>query len=144
MHDLENSGSVDYVVVEFPRQHVTGELAPALMDLVDRRIIHVMDVMWVAKAEDGSFEALRIDDVDPELIGGLATLAGASSGLLGEEDAAELAGIMTPGTGALLLVYENLWSLPFAVAAREAGGQLISTGHIPIQGIVAALDALEA
>lgn len=144
MNDLEHTGAIDYVTVEFPRQNVTGELIPSLLDLVDRRIIRILDVMLVTKADDGSHHVIRPEDVDPAVAGQLAELDGASSGLLGDDDAMEIAGIMQPGTGSLTIVYENLWSLPFATAAREAGGQLISYGHIPIPAIVAALDALES
>jgi hypothetical protein len=144
MNDLEHTGAIDYVTVEFPRQHVTGELIPSLIDLVDRRIIRILDALIVVKHDDGSHEVLRPDDVDPAIAEDVAELTGASSGLLGVDDANEIAAIMQTGTGSLTIVYENLWSLPFATAAREAGGQLISSGHIPTQAIVAALDTLEA
>ena len=65
-------------------------------------------------------------------------------GLLSDDDAAAAAALLPPDSIGLLVVYENLWSLPFAIAAREAGGQLVAQGHIPTQAIVAALDALES
>jgi hypothetical protein len=143
MNDLEHTGAIDFVVVEFPRQTVTGELIPSLLDLVDRRIIRILDILIVTKDDDGRHAVLQPDDVDPAIAIDLAALTGASSGLLDHDDADEIAAIMEPGTGSLTIVYENLWSLPFATAAREAGGLLISNGHIPTQAIVAALDALE-
>jgi len=144
MTDFEDTGAIDYLVIEFDRRKVTGELIPSLLDLVDRRLIRLVDVLIVRTGPDGSFETLTPDQLDPSEVGELGVLAGASSGLLTDDDAAEIAGIMRPEAGALVLVYENLWSLPFAKAAREAGGQLIATGHIPTQAIVAALDALDA
>ena len=141
---LEDTGAIDYVVIELPGQAVTGEVIPSLLDLVDRGLIRVADVLLVVTAADGSHTTLTPDDLDPAEVGDLGALAGASSGLLDEDDATAVAGIMRPDARALVLVYENLWSLPFAQSARRAGGQLIATGHIPTQAIVAALDALEA
>ena len=110
-------GAIDYVVVEFGRRQVTGELIPDLLDLVDRRLIRIMDVSIVLTAGDGSFETLTPDDLDPAEVGDLGALVGASTGLLSNEDAEEIAGIMQPNAGSLVLMYENLWSLPFARAA---------------------------
>lgn len=141
---LDETGAIDYVVIELPGQAVTGELIPSLLDLVDRQLIRIADVLLVVTAADGSHTALTPDDLDPAEVGDLGALAGASSGLLGEDDAAAVAAIMQPDARALVLVYENLWSLPFAQSARRAGGQLIANGHIPTQAIIAALDALEA
>ena len=141
---LDETGAIDYVVIELPGQAVTGEVIPSLLDMVDRGLIRVTDVLLVVTAADGSHTALTPDDLDPAEVGDLGALAGASSGLLGADDAAAVAAIMQPDARALVLVYENLWSLPFAQSARRAGGQLIANGHIPTQAIVAALDALEA
>lgn len=141
MSDLEDVGAVDFIVVEFPRREMTGELIPGLLDLVDRRLIRVMDVVIVLTSDDGSFETLTPDDLDPAEVGELGSLAGAASGLLNHEDAAEIAALMQPSSGALVLVWENLWSLPFGVAIRKAGGRLLSQGHIPTQALVAALEA---
>ena len=143
MTDFDETGTIDHLVIEFDRHHVTGELVPSLLDLVDRRVIRIMDVLIVLTSADGSYETLTPDELDRDEVGELGSLAGASSGLLGDEDAAAIAEIMHPGTGALVLVYENLWSLPFARAAREAGGRLIASGRIPTQAIVAALDVLD-
>ena len=142
--EFDETGAIDYVVVEFGRRELTGELVPDLIDLVDRGLIRIMDVIVVLTSDDGSFEALATDDLDPQEVGDLGSLAGASSGLFHAEDAAAIATIMEPNSRSLVLMYENLWSLPFARAARRAGGQLIATGHIPTQAVIAALDELEA
>ncbi len=144
MSDYDNTGAIDYFVIEFDRREVTGALIPSLLDLVDRRLIRIMDVLIVLSSADGNYETLTPDDLDPEQVGDLGALVGASSGLLTDEDVASIAGIMQPDAGSLIIVYENLWSLPFARAARQAGGQLIATGHIPTQAIIAVLDELEA
>lgn len=140
---LDDMGAIDYFVVELPGQEVTGELVPSLLDLVDGGLIRVMDALLVVTGADGSYTAMTPDDLDPAEVGDLGPLAGAASGLLGEDDAAAVAEVMQPDARALVLVYENLWSLPFARAARRAGGQLLGVGHIPTQAILASLDELE-
>lgn len=144
MNDLENTGAIDYVVVELPRQHVTGDLIPSLLDLVDRELIRILDVLIVTASDDGSHQVLEPGDIDSSFADEIEQLAGASSGLLGEEDAAAIADVMQHGHGAMAIVYENLWSLPFAQAARAAGGQVISIGHIPTQALLSVLDSLES
>ena len=143
-NELDEMGAIDYFVVELPGQAVTGELIPSLLDLVDRGVIRVLDVLLVVTDDAGAYTTLIPDDLDPAEFGDLGALAGASSGLLGEDDSMAVAGVMQPNARALVLVYENLWSLPFARSARRAGGQLIANGHIPTQAVIAALDAIEA
>lgn len=136
-------GPVDYVVVEWPGQQPTGEAAPLLLDLVDRGLIRILDLAFIAKGEDGSVAGLEISDLG-ENVKELRVFEGASSGLLSDEDIAEAGAALDPGTSAALLVYENSWAAPFAAAVRRSGGQLVANGRIPIQAIVAALDAAEA
>ena len=144
MSELADTGAIDWLLVEARGKEINGEWVPPLLDLVDRRLIRILDVLVLVKRTDDDFDALTTSELDPAQVGDLGELAGASSGLLSDEDAAAAAATLAPGSLGLLIVYENLWSLPFAVAARKAGGQLIGQGHIPIQAIVAALDAVEA
>ena len=144
MSDIEETGAIDWLLVEARGREINGELVPPLLDLVDRRLIRILDVVVLVKRGEGDFDALSTDDLDPAQVGDLGALAGASSGLLDPDDAAAAAAAMSPNTLGLLIVYENLWSLPFGVAVRKAGGQLVAQGHIPIPAIEAALDALEA
>jgi hypothetical protein len=144
MGDVETMGAIDWVLIEFHGDEPRPGLVPPLLDLVDRRVIRILDVLIVRKHADGTFETRTTGDLDPAVVGDLGALAGASSGLLDDEDAAQAAGVLEPGTAGLLLVYENLWSVPFALAARAAGGQLVADGRIPIQAILAQLDALDA
>ena len=141
--DIEEMGPIDYLMVEWPDRQPNGEAAPHLIDLVDRGIIRVLDVVLMAKDEDGVTTVLEIED-----LGGpaeqLSVLQGASSGLIGDDDVEEAGGVLEPGTAAALLVYENLWAAPFATAVRRSGGQLVSSGRIPVQAVLASLDALEA
>ena len=136
-------GPVDYLLVEWPDGQPTGEAVPELVDLVERGIVRVLDLIFIAKADDGSVAELELAQLagdDPEL----AVFEGASSGLLSEEDVDEAAAALEPGTAAALLVYENSWAAPFAAAVRRSGAQLVASGRIPVQAIVAALDAAEA
>ena len=143
MSDIEQMGAIDYLLFEAPGKEMNGEMVPPLLDLVDRRLIRIMDVLVLVKRGEGDFDALTTSDLDADKVGDIGALAGASSGLLSAEDAASAAGVMQPNSLGLLLVYENLWSRDFGIAARKAGGQLIAYGHIPTQAIVAAVDALE-
>lgn len=143
MNDHAETGAIDWLLVEAPGKEMNGELVPPLLDLVDRRLIRILDVLVLVKRNDDDFDALTTSELDPDKVGDLGALEGASSGLLSDEDAAAAAAALAPNSLGLLIVYENLWSLPFAVAARKAGGQLIAHGHIPTQAILAALDALE-
>lgn len=136
-------GPIDYLIVEWPGRQPTGEAMPHLIDLVDRGLIRVLDLAFIAKAEDGSVAALEIADLGEE-IDAFAAFEGASSGLLGDDDVAEAGSALEPGTSAALLVYENRWAAPFAAAVRRSGGQLVASGRIPVQDVLAALDAVEA
>lgn len=144
MTDIDELGAIDWFLIEAHDKEINGALVPPLLDLVDRRLIRIIDVLVLVKRSEGDFDALTTSDLDTQLVGDLGALAGASSGLLSEEDAAAAASLMKPNSIGLCIVYENLWSVPFAVAARKAGGQLVANGHIPTQALVAALDALDA
>jgi hypothetical protein len=141
---LDELGPIDVVVIGFPPgAPMTGEAAPLLVDLVDRGIIRVFDVLFVTKGEDGEVAGFTIDGIDPDAIGDFTVFAGASSGLLGDEDATAAAEAMEPGESAVVIVYENTWAGPFAAAVRRNGGQLIATQRIPTQSLIGALDELE-
>ncbi len=144
MTDMETTGAIDYILIEARGKEINGELVPPLLDLVDRRLIRILDVLVLVKRGDGDFDALTTSDLEAASVGDLGSLAGASSGLLSADDAADAAAILQSDSVGLLLVYENLWSLAFGIAARKAGGQLVAYGHIPTQAVVAALDAVEA
>jgi dihydroorotase-like cyclic amidohydrolase len=139
LEEIEEMGPIDYVLVEWPGGQPNGEVAPHLVDLVDRGLIRILDLIFIAKDEDGALEMIEIDAAD-----GLAVFEGASSGLLGDDDLEEAANVMEPGTAAALLVFENSWAAPFATAVRRSGGQLVASGRIPIQAVLDALDAVEA
>jgi hypothetical protein len=136
------SGPIDFVLLEFPRDRLTGEAGQALMDLVERGVIRLYDLMVISKDEDGGVEVLEVTD-PTSASAGFAYFAGARSGLLGDDDVEEAAGAMRPGTVAALIVYENTWAAPFVAAARNSGGELIASARIPAADVMAALEALE-
>jgi hypothetical protein len=142
--DLEEMGPIDYLVVEFPGSRMTGEGLPLLVDLVDRGIIRILDLVFVKKELDGSVRGMAIADLDKDGTLDLAVFEGAASGLLAREDLDEAGGVLEPGSSAGLLVYENRWAAPLAKALRRSGGQLVAHGHIPVQDVLAALDASES
>ena len=141
--ELDEIGPIDYLVVEFPGSRMTGEGLPMLVDLVDRGIIRILDLVFVKKDLDGSVVGLAIADLDNDGELDLAIFEGASSGLLGEDDMAEAGQVLEPGSSAGILVYENRWAAPFAAALRRGGAQLVASGRIPVPAILAALDATE-
>ena len=136
---LEEMGPIDYIVVEWPGRQPQGELAPLLLDLVDRGLVRILDIALMVKAEDGSYASIDLGELD----GDFAEFEGASSGLLTDEDLQAAAASLEPGTSAAVLMWENRWAAPVAVALRKSGGQLVASGRIEIQAILAALDALE-
>ena len=141
---LEEMGPIDYVVLEWQGELPTaGEVQPLLLDLVDRGIIRILDIAFLTKDEDGSVSALEVGDLK-QAAAAFAEFEGASSGLLGYEDLKEAAAALEPGTAAAVLVWENRWAAPVAAALRRSGGQLVASGRIPVQAILAALDAVDA
>jgi hypothetical protein len=142
--DLDSLGPVDYIVVEFPAgaSNFTGEMAEELLALVDAGTIRVIDVLILTKNEDGTVDAMELSDI--EQLGPLQKVEAELAELLAEEDVEHLAAALDPGSTAGVLIWENLWAAPFASAARRSGGQLIATGRIPIQAIIASIEADEA
>jgi hypothetical protein len=138
---LDDLGPVDYLIVEFPAgaQNFTGEGADELLRLHDAGTIRIMDILILSKNEDGSVDATELGDLPN--VGELGRLETQLAQTLAEEDVENLAAAMDPGSVAGVLVYENLWAAPFASAMRRAGGQLIANGRIPVQALIAAVDA---
>lgn len=141
--EFDEMGPIDYLLVEWPGRQPTGEAAPHLIDLVDRGLIRILDLVFLHKDEDGSLVRLEISDLGDQ-VEAFADFEGASSGLLSDEDTDEAGSALEPGTSAALLIFENRWAAPFASALRRSGGQLVATGRIPIQSVLAALDAADA
>ncbi|RXZ47505.1 DUF1269 domain-containing protein [Agromyces fucosus] len=141
---LDGLGPVDYLVIEFPAGEAdfSGEIAEELVRLVEAGTIRLIDAIVLTKDADGSVDAVEFEDLED--LGPLVALEAELAELLAAEDVEQLANAMEPGSVAGVIVYENLWAAPFAAAARRAGGQLIASGRIPIQAIIASLEADEA
>jgi Family of unknown function (DUF6325) len=139
--DIESMGPIDYLIVEFPGNRMTGEGIPLLLDLVDRHIIRILDLAFITKATDGTISAVKIEDLDGEGAREFAVFEGASSGLLGDDDMREAANAIEPGNSAGIIVYENTWAAPLAIAWRQGGAQVVASGRIPVQSLLAAAGA---
>ena len=140
----QDIGPIDYLTVEFPRAKLTGEGLAALVDLVDRGIIRILDLRFVKREQDGSFTALAVSDFDGDGLLDLAVFEGVESGLLDDDDLNQAASVIEPGSAAGLLVYENTWAGPFVSAMRRAGAEVVASGRIPANAVVAMLAALES
>jgi hypothetical protein len=136
-------GPIDYVLIEWRGRQPNGEAMPHLIDLVERGVIRILDVAFIAKDEDGSVAGIELADLGEDGAQ-LSVFEGASSGLISDEDVGEAAGALEPGTSAALLVFENSWAAPFVAAVRSSGGELVASGRIPAEDVLAALDAAEA
>ncbi|WP_277209401.1 DUF6325 family protein [Isoptericola croceus] len=142
--DLEESGPIDFLIIELPTDRATGDAAfPHLLDLVDRGIVRVLDLVVIRRHPDDTVTAVGLEELDDGSTG-LEVFAGARSGLLDDDDLAEAAQTVEPGRTAVILVYENTWAAPFALALRRNGAQLVANGRIPVQALLASLDASDA
>ena len=141
---FDDMGPVDYLVIEFPQCHPIGENLPLLVDLADRGIIRILDLALVKREFDGSISVLALADADGDGEWDFSVFEGVSAGLLGDDDVEDAGQALEPGRSAAVLVYENRWAAPLAVALRRSGAELVSGGRIPIQAILASLDRTEA
>jgi hypothetical protein len=138
MKDTEVMGPVDYLIVEFPGNRMTGEGIPLLLDLVNRGIIRILDLAFIRKDIDGSVTAVKIDDMDRLGAEQFMVFQGASSGLLGQDDLVEAAKAVEAGSSAGIIVYENVWAAPLAAAWLRGGAQVVAGGRITVEEILAA------
>ncbi len=145
MEAHEELGPIDIVVIAFPAgAPMTGEAVPMLLDLVDRGIIRVLDALFVIKEEDGTYSGFEATDLESKGVGDLVAFEGATSGLLGDDDVATAADGIEPGSAAVIIVFENRWAAPFAAAVRRNGGVLVDFQRVPVQALIASLEAAEA
>jgi hypothetical protein len=140
-NESQGLGPISYVVVEFPGNKMTGNGLPILVDLVDRGIIRILDLLFVMREDDGTTNIVDMQDLDGDI--DLTVFEGVRSGILGESDANEAAAVLEPGSSAGILLFENRWALPFVNELRKGGAELIAAGYLPQEELIAALDALE-
>jgi hypothetical protein len=141
--DVEAIGPVSYLIVEFPGSKMTGEGLPILVDLVDQGLIRILDLLFVTRGEDGSLTAAELRDLDMDGELDLTIFEGAASGLLDDSDLADAASVVEPGSSAAILLFENRWATPFTQALRRGGAEVVAAGYVPLDAIVASLDATE-
>jgi hypothetical protein len=139
---IDQLGPVDWLVVEFPgTDYGKGQVAPYLQDLVDRGLVRVLDLVFLRKDKDGTLEMGEISNLDQSELGELRASEAELAMVLSEQDVVDLAETIEPGNSAVVLVWENLWAAPFGSAVRHAGGQLVASGRIPTQAVLAAMEA---
>ena len=142
--DVNAMGPISYLIVEFPGNKMTGEGLANLVDLVDRGIIRILDLMFVSRDSDGAMQVIDVRDIDGDGELDLAIFEGAASGLLDESDLADAASVIEPGSSAGILIFENTWATGFVNGLRSGGAELVAAGYIPQDAIVAALDAADS
>jgi hypothetical protein len=136
-------GPISYLIAEFPGNKMTGKGFPLLIELVDRGLIRILDLMFVTRAEDGSMSAIELTDLDRDGSIDLAVFEGVSSGMLDESDMADAASAIEPGSSAGILIFENCWATEFVQELKRGGAQLVAAGYIPHDTVLASLDATE-
>jgi len=141
--DVEAIGPVSYLIVEFPGSKMTGEGLPILVDLVDRGLIRILDLLFVKRDEDGTLTTAELTDIDGDGELDLMVFEGAASGLLDESDLADAATVVEPGSSAAILLFENRWATPFTQALRRGGAEVVAAGYVPLDALAASLDAIE-
>lgn len=144
MSDNEVMGPISYLIVEYPENKMTGEALPILVDLADKGVIRILDLLFVTRGADGTISAAELRDLDGDGVLDIAVLEGLSSGLLNESDLPDLAEVIRPGSSAAALLFENRWAASFVDALVRGGAQLVSAGYIPHDDVVAALDDLDS
>jgi len=139
--NVDELGPVDWIVVEFPGTQMTGEIAPILEEYVEKGLVKILDLLFLTKADDGQVEAFEASDFEDSPLGRLRTTEAELAMVLSEQDVLDLAETIEPGSSAAVLVWENLWAAPLGSAIRHAGGQLVASGRIPVQAVLAAAEA---
>jgi hypothetical protein len=137
-------GPVEYLVIEFPVGHRTGENLPHLVDLVDRGLIRLLDLTFVTKGPDGAVGVIELADLDGDGELDLAVFEGVSSGLLGADDVGAAGDVLEAGASAAVVVYENLWAAPLFAALHRGGARVVAGGLVSHDALADALDATEA
>jgi hypothetical protein len=141
--DVDTMGPISYLIVEFPGNKMTGEGLPILVDLVDRGLISILDLLFVTRDDDGTLRAVELRDLDSDGDLDLTVFEGASSGLLDDSDLADATSVIEPGSSAAIMLFENRWARSFTQALRRGGAELVAAGYVPLDALAASLEAAE-
>jgi hypothetical protein len=141
--DVDTMGPISYLIVEFPGNKMTGEGLPILVDLVDRGLISILDLLFVTRDNDGTLRAVELRDLDSDGDLDLTVFEGASSGLLDDSDLADATSVIEPGSSAAIMLFENRWARSFTQALRRGGAELVAAGYVPLDALAASLEAAE-
>jgi hypothetical protein len=135
-------GPVEYIVLGFPGNNFTGEIAPALAKLIESGTIRVLDLLFVSKDADGNVLAIEFDEL--EELAAFAGIEGEVGGIIGEDDIAHVAEALEPNSSAALLIWEDVWATEFAEAVRDSGGLFLEGARIPHEIVEAVFADLPA
>jgi len=141
MAEESSLGPISYLIVEFPGNKMTGDGLAELVDLTDRGLIRILDLVFVKRELDGKVEAIEITDLDHDGELDLVVFEGAASGLLDESDLADAQDAIEPGSSAGIMLFENTWAKGFTKALRAGGAELVAAGYVPQDALLASLDA---
>jgi len=144
MNEEQGLGPISYLIVQFPGSQMTGEGFPILLDMVERGLIRILDLRFIARDRDGSMQVIELGDIDHDGVFDFAVFEGVSSGLMDESDFKDAAAVIEPGSSAGILIIENKWAAPFIQALRRGNAELVAAGYIPLETLSASLDAAEA
>jgi uncharacterized membrane protein len=134
-------GPVDVVIIGFPGNKFTGDIAPAIQELVENGTVRVIDLLFVSKDSDGVVSTIELKDLDPDTGPGFMSVDIVQPGALGSEDAEEISEDLEPNSSALLVAFENHWAARFVGAVEAADGYVIDQIRIPadvVEAVVAA------
>lgn len=143
MSDID-VGPIDYLALAFPGAKLKGDGLKALVDLIDRHIVRILDLRFVKRETDGTITAMTIADFDGDGVLDVEVFEGVESGLLDEDDLGEVASLIEPGDAVGVVLYENTWAIPFVSAMQAADAEVVASARIPVSAVAARLDELES
>jgi len=128
-------GPIDFIALEFKTDQLTGESMAELLELVQKQIIRVIDLVIILKDKDGNHEVLEVEELAPNVLAFFDPLQVEISGMIQVEDIEQIAEAMENNTTAALLLFENLWAIKFGEAVTRAGGRMVGFDRIPFEVI---------
>ena len=138
-----SAGPIDVILLKFPGNKFNGGIGPALRDLALRRLVRVVDLLFVYKDANGEVGSIELAGLGDDLAPAFADIDGQlGGGLLDAEDVDEVGATLESNTSVAVLAVENLWAIPFIDAVRRAGGELVEQARVPSDVVGAVRDAV--